>query len=55
MNYKDKMMFLCSYISPMENNVNEKRKMSRKTQSHKPLIYKAFRHIFKKILIFLNV
>ena len=29
--------------------------MSRKTQSHKPLIYKAFWHIFTKNSIFLNV
>ena len=29
--------------------------MSRKTQSHKPLIYNGFRHIFTKNMFFLNV
>lgn len=55
MNYKGKMMFLASYISYMESNVNEKRINVRKTHSLKPLIYKAFWHIFTKNSIFLNV
>lgn len=55
MNYKALLLFLCSYISVMENHVNEKRKMSRKTKLSKPLIYKGFQHNFINNSIFLNV
>lgn len=50
--YKDKMLFLASHISYMENSAIEKKKMSRKTKLSKPLIYKGFQHISQKNLIF---
>lgn len=53
--YKDKIVFLCSYISYMESNVNEKSKMLLFRELLKTLIYNGFRHIFTKNSISLNV
>lgn len=55
MNHKDKVAFFTSYISVMENNVNEKSKMLLFRELLKPLIYKGFQHNFIKNSIFLNV